>query len=264
MNEKTNKKEEPIIINEERVIINSENSSKKRDYILPASILIAALIIAGSLIYLAKSGNSSNSGNSNDNSKAQVAAVAKKAPANDPRDVILGDPKAPVTIIEYGDYQCTYCGEFYKEVQPQLVDSFVTTGKAKLVFRNYTVIDLMSGGKESQLSAEAAECAKDQQKYWPFHDALYKAEVADGKEANGNLKRDLFIKIAGDLEMDVGAFTGCFDSHKYADTVKSQTAQAQKDGISGTPTIFINGEQFQKNPFSSALFETISALAAKK
>jgi protein-disulfide isomerase len=133
---------------------------------------------------------------------ARPTAVTPKAgdptpPAIDASDVILGDPNAPVTVIEYGDYQCPFCARFYTDIEPLIRDQYIKTGKVKMVFRNYPFL-----GPESTAAAEAAECAKDQGKYWEFHDALYSAEATDAQEHNGNLNRELFLSVAQDLKLN--------------------------------------------------------------
>jgi protein-disulfide isomerase len=119
-------------------------------------------------------------------------------------DVVLGDPNAPVTFIEYGDYQCPFCARFFNDTEPLIRDQYIKTGKVKMIFRNYPFLDgfVSPPGTESEYSAEAAECAKDQGKFWEYHDALYTAESQDGHENNGNLNRDLFFTIADNLKLN--------------------------------------------------------------
>lgn len=218
----------------------------KRDYFLPASILIAGVMISGSVIYMVVSKNSTLSG-AGANGK-QLAAVGANTGAGvasgdiskvGSRDVILGDQNAPVTFIEYGDYQCVFCAKFFQEDQQLLVDNYIKTGKMRMVFRNFQFL-----GPESIAAAASAECAKDQSKFWAYHDALYAAEVADGKENNGNLTTDLFTKLAASVGMDTKTFADCVASGKYVNQVAKDTTGAQAAGVNSTPTIYINGQQF--------------------
>lgn len=128
-----------------------------------------------------------------------VSSGAKQnnAPAPTGDDVVLGQANAPVTVIEYGDYQCPFCARWFETIEPQLKSTYVDTGKVKFIFRNYPFL-----GAESEASAEAAECAKDQGAYWAYHNALYTAEAQDGHENNGNLNKDLFVSIASDLKLN--------------------------------------------------------------
>lgn len=128
--------------------------------------------------------------------KKTPATGDPKAPDISGRDVVLGEQNAPVTLIEYGDYQCPFCARYFMEVEPLLREEYIKTGKVKMVFRNYPFL-----GPESVSAAEAAECAKDQGQFWAFHDALYNAEHQDGREHNGNLNNDLFFKLAKDLKL---------------------------------------------------------------
>ncbi len=222
---------------------NNLGFSPKHDYFLPISILVAGVMISGSIIYLVGSKNSAPAavlGNNN-----QLAAVGTGLAQSGSKgldlssgDVILGDPRAPVTFIEYGDYQCPYCGMFFTQVEQKLRDEYIKTGKVRMVFRNFQFL-----GPESTAAGAAAECAKDQKQFWAYHDALYIAEIADGKEHNGNLNRTLFLKLASDLKLDVNAFTSCLDGGKYTARVAEDTPRAQDVGVNSTPTSFVNGQK---------------------
>ena len=219
--------------------------SRERDYLLPGSILIAALMISGSIIYMVGAQNRGAMPSQQGNVGAALAP--EKALELSSRDVILGDPKAPVTFIEYGDYQCPYCARFFSGAEPQIRDVYVKTGKVRMVFRNLAFL-----GTESTDAALAAECAKDQGKFWAYHDAIYAAEEADGKERNGNLERGLFVKLAKDIGIaDAAAFTSCFDGKKYASQIDKDNENARAAGADSTPTSFINGEKvLGAQPFS--------------
>jgi protein-disulfide isomerase len=207
-----------------------------RDYFLPASILVAGIMISGSIIYLVGTKNVP----AGTGTIPTPPSAAGGVPQISARDVVLGDIKAPVTFFEYGDYQCPFCGRFFQQIEPSLRDEYVKTGKVKMVFKSFQFL-----GPESLAAAEAAECAKDQSKFWGYHDALYTAEIADGKESNGNLNRELFMKIAGNLGMDTAAFANCIDTKKYAAQVQQDIADGQAVGVNSTPTSFVNGQMLQ-------------------
>ncbi|MBI4087758.1 MAG: DsbA family protein [Candidatus Liptonbacteria bacterium] len=214
-----------------------EASGQRRDYFLPASILVAGIMISGSIVYLV--GNKNSAPAAVGNLKNQLANVGASAATDiSSRDVILGDPKAPVAFIEYGDYQCPFCGKFFTQVEPKLRDEYIKTGKVKMVFKNFQFL-----GSESTAAGAAAECAKDQKQFWAYHDALYAAEIVDGEENNGNLKRSLFLKLASDLKLDIGAFTSCLDGNKYVAQIEDDTSKAQSVGVNSTPTTFVNGRK---------------------
>lgn len=212
-------------------------AKKSADYFLPISILVAGVLVAGSVFYLV--GTLKNNQQGTGTPPDTNTGVVGESPELASSDVILGDPNAPVAIIEYGDYQCPFCARFFEETEKQIRRDFVESGKVKFVFRNFQFL-----GPESQAAGEAAECAKDQNKFWAYHDALYTAELADGAEHNGNLNRTLFMKIAGDLQMNTTEFGQCIDTHKYAQRVETETQEASsKYGVNSTPTAFVNGER---------------------
>lgn len=231
---------------------------KTRDYLLPASVLVAALVIAGAVLYASTAKNGGTSGKNA--GQANVGGAVATAPSINAGDVLLGDPKAPVTMIEFGDYQCPFCGKFFSQTEPLLRKNYIETGKVKIVYKDFAFL-----GPESFAAANAAECAKDQGKFWEYHDALFAAENKDGKENNGNLNETLFASIAKDLGMDVNAFNACYKSKKYDKVVKEdiQEGNAAMDRAS-TPTFFINGRMIQGALPYQAFAQLIDTLLGAK
>lgn len=234
-------------------------TEKKRDYLLPISILIAAVLVVGALIY--------STGAKNAKTEAQEAnlrqAVQEPTKPEIDDDVILGDAQAPVTIFIFSDYQCPYCGKFFKESELLIRKNYVETGKAKMVYK-----DLAFLGPESIAASQAAECARDQGKYWAYHDAIFNIEIKEfetlgNNEHTGNLNKETFKKIASDLKMNTDEFLACFDSQKYAAEVEKDIKDAKSvmERMS-TPTIFINDKMIQGaypyNVFSQAIDEALS------
>jgi len=222
-----------------------ENSDNKKDYLLPVSIIIAAVLIVGALIYSTGLKNTKpETQNANLEQASQPAQKITSPQINNA--AVLGDPQAPITIFIFSDYQCPYCGKFYTESELLIRKNYVDTGKAKIVYKNLAFL-----GPESTAAANAAECAKDQGKFWAYHDAIFNIEVKEmqtsgNNENTGNLTRDLFRNIASDLKMNVNDFLSCFDSQKYAAEIQSdvQEANSLMDRAS-TPTIFIKGKIIQ-------------------
>lgn len=214
-----------------------------RDYFLPISILVAGLMVSASIVYLVSRGGSAPALNGQGGAAA-VAGISPKELEKElvvgTRDVLLGDPKAPITIIEYGDYQCPFCGRFFTDTELLIRKEYVDSGKVRMVYRNFAFL-----GQESTAAAEAAECAKDQKKFWVYHDAIYKAEIRDGQENNGNLTRDALARLAGDAGLDSKAFAACVDGKKYADSVRKELEGGRKAGVDSTPTFFINGQMLR-------------------
>lgn len=230
---------------------------EKKDYILPISIIVAAILISGSIIYLVGT-SKGGAGTANNNIGQNPQDINDSLKKESGRDVVLGDLKAPVTIIEYGDYQCPFCVRFFQTTEQAMRENYVKSGKVKMVFRNFQFL-----GAESELAGQAAECAKDQGNFWAYHDAIYQAELKDGQENNGNLNKTLFVQLAKDVGLDVNKFTSCYDSGKYADAIRQDTANASSLGVNSTPTIFVNG-QIIKGALPFDQFRTIIENALKK
>ena len=141
-------------------------------------------------------------------------------------DPVLGAPDAPITIVEFSDFKCPYCGRFVSETMDSIMMNF--DGKVKFVFRHYPIL-----GQGSVLAALASGCAKDQGKFWEFHDLTF-ANQAD-------LTKEAFVKYATELDLDEATFTTCFDEQQHMADIQANYTYAQNLGITGTPAFFING-----------------------
>ncbi|MEK7608665.1 MAG: DsbA family protein [Patescibacteria group bacterium] len=225
------KKEEHVTVNIENDLQGASQSRSEAQastpYLIPGSIVLAGIIIAGAVIY-------SNGGFLGTPRNAEPPAAAGLEVQAD--DVVLGNAKAKVTIIEYGDYQCPYCAKFFAEVEPAIKEKYVKTGKAKFIFRSFQFL-----GPESGVAAEAVSCAQDQGKFWEYHDAIFTEEYRDGQEHNGNLNRELFLKLAESLGLNKEQFSSCVDEKKYATKVGEDRTRAGAVGVDSTPTTFVNG-----------------------
>lgn len=148
---------------------------------------------------------------------------------------LLGDPNAPLTIVEYADFQCPFCGEFAREIKPQLIADYVDTGKVQLEFR-----DLAFLGQESLDAAEASWCAGDQGKYWEFHDTLFANQSGENE---GAFARARLVEMATGIGLDVTTFESCIDGDTHEASVQASNEQAAADGVTSTPTLIIDGEK---------------------
>jgi protein-disulfide isomerase len=152
-------------------------------------------------------------------------------------DPMLGSPDAKVLVIEFGDYQCPSCRMFWKDIEPRLKKEYIDTGKMKLVFRDFP---LMQTHPEALLSAMAVNCARDQNKYWEFHDKVFREQYNKGDDIIRMKPADL-KKWAKDIKLDSAAFDQCLDSEKYKSEVLKDKMEGEAAGVQGTPTFFING-----------------------
>lgn len=147
----------------------------------------------------------------------------------------LGSPDAPVTMVEFGDYLCTYCHRFHEETKDQLVANYVNTGKVRFIFKDFPINDRLDGG--SSLAAQASYCAADQGRFWEFHDAVY--DNWGGEKAGWVTKASMAEFAARAGVQDAGQFQSCLDSGKYADVVRANYDLARSLGLNGTPSFII-------------------------
>ena len=158
---------------------------------------------------------------------------------------ILGSESAPITIVEFGDYQCEACYAWFHNTRDTLIDNYIETGKAKLIF-----VDLPFLGRDSLKAAEASYCAEDQGQYWKYHTMLYTFQ--DGHPDSGWADRDRLNSFAFSLDMNIDEFNECMDSSKYKKRVKINYNEAVKNGAQSTPAFIIISEDGKKQKFSGS------------
>lgn len=222
-------------------------------------ILIVLLLIASFLLgalttkisYLEKNGKNQAAAPT-----AQVPAQGDQTPAPGAKvDVangnfpLKGNSDAKVTIVEFADFRCPFCEQYFTNTMPQIIKDYVDSGKVKYAFRNYAFL-----GPASITAANAAECANDQGKFWDFHNYLYKNQPAETDTSMYNT--DTLTQAAVSLGMNGDAFRSCLDGKKFDSKVSGDLADGQKAGVNGTPTFFINGTSLVgAQPYSA--FKTI-------
>lgn len=156
---------------------------------------------------------------------ADAATRYEVAEAGNPA---IGPADAPVTIIEFSDYQCPYCKRWYDTVNARLLADYA--GRIRFVYRD---LPLSSIHPEAQAAAEAANCAGEQNAYWPYHDALFTGKYG--------LSLDAYTQYASELGLDVNAFNTCVAERRYQEEVNTDASVGASMGLNGTPTFFING-----------------------
>lgn len=197
----------------------------KNTFIYAFSIVIAGALIAGALFY----------------SKSPASPGALVTPTPDvgknvvlnikEGEAVLGNPEAPVTIFNFSDFQCGFCGRHAMTTEKEILEKYVKTGKVKMVFRNFAFL-----GENSFFAAEASECANDQEKFWEFHDYLF-SRLTGGEKvpfSKENLK-----KFAVELGLEAAEFNNCLDSGKYAAKIQNSAKEGSQYGVISTPTTFV-------------------------
>lgn len=145
----------------------------------------------------------------------------------------MGDPQAPVAIIEFGDFQCPFCKRFAVTTEQQIKDKYVKTGQAKIIWRDFAFL-----GEESIQASQAARCANEKGKFWEYHDKLFERQ---GGENVGVFADDKLASFAVEIGLNKGEFMSCLSSGKYKEVVRRDTVEGQQVGITGTPGFVING-----------------------
>lgn len=145
---------------------------------------------------------------------------------------VSGNPSAPITVIQFGDFQCRFCGRFARETEPQVNQTYIETGKINLVFKHF-----VTHGPDSMTAAIASQCANEQGKFWSFYKILYGNQ---GDENSGWASGDNLKKFASQIPgMDMKKFDSCLDDQKFKSIVDNDTAFAYKSGFQGTPTFIM-------------------------
>ena len=189
-----------------------------------------------------------------------VSAAAQSKSANEVSvgsGPTLGSASAPVTIIEFSDFQCGFCKRFWVDTLPKLKEVYIDTGKARFIYRHFAIL-----GKHSEQAALASECAAEQGKFWEYHDQLFKNQ---GGLAFTEAK---LKQYARDIGLNVGAFGTCLGTGKYKENVERETAAATNLGGRGTPFFVVNqrllvGAQ-PYSVFQKMIDEELDSAKAKK
>jgi protein-disulfide isomerase len=213
--------------------------------------LIAAGVIGVAVVAYSLTSNIAESG--------MATAPIEVAGLDDPQTLIglaqgvtLGDPNAPITIMEFGDYQCPACQAFQQQVKPRIDLAYIQSGVAKLVFYDYPLVE---AHPNAFLAARAARCAGEQQKYWEYHDLLFANQTA---WAGSTSPRRNFVSYAEQIEgLDAGSFESCLRSDRFADVVTANRRLGESAfNVGSTPTVFVRGSGLPDE--SGNDFESIS------
>ncbi len=198
------------------------------------AIIIAGLIIGGAILI---------SGNGSPADEDPVIEEDEQELAEDSEEVSmdnieldewpsLGDSEAPVTIVEYSDYACPFCGSFFEETFPDIKENYIDTGQVRFVYKDLVVV----GGDKA---AEAAHCAGEQDAYWDYHDLLFQNLEQDRDDWADS---EIHAGYAEELNLDSQELVDCFEDGRYTEKVQRSTEEATGLGITGTPGFVINGE----------------------
>ena len=144
---------------------------------------------------------------------------------------ILGNPDAKITIVEFGDYQCTFCYKFHDETMKKIDQAYIKTENVNFVYRDFPL-----NGPQSILASEASYCAQKQNKFWEYHNALYDNW---GGENTGWITKNVLIGFANDIKLDLDSFSQCLENSEFKQKVLDNEQFAREIGIDATPSFLI-------------------------
>ncbi len=173
---------------------------------------------------------------------------------------ILGNPDAPVTLVEFGDYQCHFCNVFFHSTEDDILKNYVETGKVRMIFKDYNII-----GPDSISASHGAHCADDQGLFWEYHDILYSNWTG---ENNGWASSKNLVKFAQEIDLDMDEWSECIKNKPYSQIILTSNEDAKNLEITGTPTFFVIGPDGKTTRISGAqpyeVFENIFEIELKK
>jgi protein-disulfide isomerase len=232
----------------------THSESGANPYILPLSIILASLIVSGAILFAASKFPTTPTGLVVAGTGQQQQAAPNNPPSNqgtgqlnqptaptaptvtnaDFKDIPayrwIGPADAKVTIVEFSDFQCPFCERLYSGAYKQIKTDYVDTGKVRLAFAHFP----LSFHPNAQPAANAAECAGEQGKFFEYHNKIF--------ENQENLSDASYKQWAQDLGLNTTQFNSCYDSKKYDAVVEAELALGQRVGVSGTPSVFVNGK----------------------
>lgn len=221
------------------------NKQRQQRIILILVIAGAALVVAGLLI-----------APSIRDTLAPVGEIVEIPPGDHPMPdgKALGDPNAPVLVEVWEDFQCPACKTYSEQIEPLIVSNYVASGQVRYVFRHWPFLDQRSATKESHQSANASMCAAEQERFWDYHDMVF--ANWDG-ENRGALSNKRLVAFAEALSLDMDQFNACFEANAHEDEINQDKNAGTQAGVSGTPSVFVNGRQL--SPGYVPTFDEISA-----
>lgn len=208
----------------------------KNNILLPLAIVFSGVIIGGAILH-SESG-SSREGNTGARVQQPGAAgghqSGNRSKVSTDDDPVLGDKDAPLTLIEFADFECPFCKRSFDQVMPELKKNYIDTGKVKFVYRDFPLAFHANAHKE----AEAAECARNQSDdamYFKFHDQIFTKTISNGT----GLALSQLPVIAQGLGLNLARFQQCLNSGAFKNEVDKDIADGTAAGVSGTPSWFI-------------------------
>lgn len=182
-----------------------------------------------------------------ENIQVQVPSIVQATPKTPSQpimislgdDPIKGDPNAPISIVEFSDFQCPFCARFHSNTLPQIEQNYLSTGKVNFVYRDFPIESIHPNALSAAL---ASECADDQEKFWEYHDKLFQNQKSwQGLEIQNSITT--FKEYAQELGLNMEEFNSCLDSGKYSQEISNDLQDGRNYGVTGTPGFFVGNEK---------------------
>ncbi|MBC8515665.1 MAG: DsbA family protein [Nitrosopumilus sp.] len=179
--------------------------------------------------------------------KLELKLLQKQLPTKQPSvpvkisiddDPIIGNPDAPITIVEFSDFQCPFCARFHTQTLPLILEEYIDQGKVKLVFRDFPIQSIHPNALPASV---AAECANEQEKFREMHDMLFEKQNEWNKLESEEVLF-AFSQYAADMQLDQETFDSCLSSGKYIPEIKNDLDDGRDYGVSGTPGFFVGND----------------------
>ena len=166
---------------------------------------------------------------------------------------ILGNPNAPITLVEFGDYQCHYCNVFFETTENDIIKNYVETGKVKIIFKDYNII-----GEDSVKASQGAHCANDQGMFWEYHDTLYSHWTG---ENNGWASSENLAIFAQQIGLNMNKWSECMNKGSHSQIILKSNDDARTLELTGTPAFFIiNSDGKVSKLFGAQPFEVFKKI----
>ena len=202
-------------------MVNQQRARSTKQFYLA----LAAIAVIGGLLIWRTAGNANS----------RVVALNVKATPAQAEGYLMGNPDAPVQIMEFADFECPACGQFATVTEPDVRKRIVETGLASYRFFDFPLTEIH---KNTLAASNAAACAADQKKFWEMHDQLYMHQPEWSTEATSNPKK-FFERYAGQIGLDVGTWSKCYDAEPHLQRIMSNRAEGERRNVRQTPTFVI-------------------------
>lgn len=234
-----------------RQIVREQRMKRQRQQRVLTIVIITAVALVVAFFLIAPSVR---------NAMTPLGEIVKITPEARPNadGKAIGDANAPVLVEVWEDFQCPACQGYSQTVEQQLIQNYAATGKIRYEFRQFPFLDDRSGTKESDQAANASMCANEQGKFWEYHDYLF---ANWNGENQGSFSDKRLIAFAEALGLDMAKFNDCFNANRYKDVIDKDLADGNQAGVSGTPSVFVNG-QILKPGFVPSYEEIAQAIDA--